>query len=311
MSAKVDEYVAHRRRLGYDLRVTARELHRFASYADSVGHHGPLTTELALRWARLAADCTPLYQARRIEMIRPFAKYLAAFEPGTQIPSRGVLGPAHRRTQPHIYAPQEVIQLMDAAEKLSPSGGLRPITYRTLLGLLASTGLRVCEALKLERGDVDLIHHLLSVRQTKFHKSRLVPLHESATRALSAYALARDAYRPQPRSDRFLLSERGTALLPSVVHYTFQKLRASVNCGCSNGKPSRLYDLRHTFACQRLLQWYREGIDVQHAILHLSTYMGHVRASDTYWYLSGIPELLAIAAQRFERLSDRRQGGSV
>jgi len=154
ISAKVDEYVAQRRRLGYDLRVTARELHRFASYADSVGHHGPLTTELALRWARLAADCTTLYQARRIEMIRPFAKYLAAFEPGTQIPSRGLLGPAHRRTQPHIYAPQEVIQLMDAAAKLSPSGGLRPITYRTLLGLLASTGLRVCEALNHPRLEV-------------------------------------------------------------------------------------------------------------------------------------------------------------
>ena len=183
-SEKVTEYISHRHSLGYSLRVEAGELQRFAQYTERIGHHGPLTTELALRWARSAVNCTPLYQARRLEMVRTFARYLAAFEPGTQIPPRGLLGPAHRRSQPHIYSSQEILELMDAAERLTPAGGLRPLSYRTLIGLLASTGLRVCEALKLEREDVDLIHHLLYVRETKFHKSRLVPFEESVSQAL-------------------------------------------------------------------------------------------------------------------------------
>jgi integrase len=174
---------------------------------------------------------------------------------------------------------------------LAPTDGLRPKTYRTLLGLLASTGLRVCEALKLERDDVEMTHHLLSIRQTKFHKSRVVPLHESVTRALGAYAQARDVYYPRPPSTRFLLSQRGMALLPSIVHYTFQKLRRNVNWGGHNGNPPRLYDLRHTFACYRLLGWYREGIDVNYAIVHLSAYLGHVKPSDTYWYLRNCHEI--------------------
>jgi integrase len=308
MLRKVDEYVTHRRNLGYDLEVAAGELRRFARYAESIGHHGPLTTEIALRWARQAADRSPIYQARRIEMVRPFAKYLAAFEPGTQIPPRRLLGPAHRRIQPHIYNSREVLRLIDAAGQLTPHGGLRPATYRTLLGLLASTGLRTCEALKLNRADVDLVNDLLTVRETKFHKSRLVPLHRSATRALAAYANIRDAHLPRSQSDRFLLSERGTPLLPSVVHYTFQKLRAVIAPECPGRRPPRLYDLRHTFACRRLLQWYREGVNVHHRLLHLSTYLGHVKVSDTYWYLSGIPELLSIAAERFQSFSDGSRG---
>ena len=310
MSGKVDEYVAYRRSMGYALSVTARELQRFAQHADSTGHHGPLTTELALSWARLAANRTPLYQARRVEMVRSFARYLAAFEPGTQIPPRGLLGPAHRRIQPYLYSEEEIAQLMDAAQSLPPNNGLRPKTYRTLLGLLASTGLRVCEALKLQRDDVDTTRDLLTVRQTKFHKSRIVPLHESVTAALDAYGEARDTYHPRAASTQFLLSERGTALLPSVVHYTFQKLRGNLNWGDHNGRPPRLYDLRHTFACRRLLEWYRQGIDVNHAIVYLSAYLGHVKPSDTYWYLSGTPDLLAIAAERFERFSGNPSGGS-
>jgi integrase len=311
MSLKVEEYVATRRQLGYELRVAARELRRFARYAETLVHHGPLNTELVLSWARSAAKSSPLYQARRVEIVRPFAKYLAAMEPGTQIPPQRLLGPAHRRIQPHIYDAKEVALLMRAAGDLTPDGGLRPMTYQTLLGLLASTGLRVCEALKLDRTEVDLTHNLLTVRETKFRKSRLVPIHESVTRALSTYVRFRDSYYPCPRSHRFLLSEQGTALLPSVVHYTFQKLRRNLSCGRPSEKPPRLYDLRHTFACQRLLHWYREGIDVQHAILSLSAYLGHVKVSDTYWYLSGIPELLAIAAQRFEHFSNYQSGGAT
>jgi integrase len=222
-----------------------------------------------------------------------------------------LLGPAHRRIQPHIYDAHEIAGLMRAAGALTPNGGLRPMTYRTLLGLLAATGLRVCEALKLDRADADLVHHLLTVRETKFHKSRLVPIHESVTRALSAYSRFRDSYRPFPRSRCFFLSEQGTALLPSVVHYTFQKLRLNLSGGGPSEKPPRLYDLRHTFACRRLLQWYREGADVHQAMLSLSTYLGHVKVSDTYWYLSGIPKLLSIAAQRFERFSNCQSGGAV
>jgi integrase len=300
-SEKVDEYISYRHNLGYSLHVEAGELRRFACYAERIGHHGPLTIELSLGWARSATNCTPLYQARRVEIVRTFARYLAAFEPGTQIPPRGLLGPAHRRSQPYIYSSEEILALMNAAAKLTPSGGLRPQTYKTLIGLLSSTGLRVCEALNLKRDEVDLSHHLLHVRRTKFYKSRLVPLHKSVGRALEAYAFKRDALHPAPLSNNFLLSERGTALLPSIVHYTFCKLRKTIaREDCSNTHP-RLYDLRHTFACRRILKWYQDGIDVQHAITYLSTYLGHVKPTDTYWYLTGIPDLMAIAARRFER----------
>ncbi len=303
MSAKVGEYIRQRRALGWQLTVEAKELARFAAYADSIGHQGPVTIELALGWARLANNRSRLYQARRLETVGTFARYLATFEPGTAIPPRGLLGPAHQRVRPYIYSDREVVRLMKEASCLPPPDGLRALTYRTLIGLLASTGLRVCEALWLDRGDLDRGADTLTVRDTKFHKSRLVPLHVSVTAALANYEMERDRIIPHPACSRFFLSLRGRPLSPPMVHYTFAKLRQNVTFEGTGRLPPRLYDLRHTFATRRLLEWYRDGTDIGNAITRLSVYLGHVKPSDTYWYLTGTPELLAVAAGRFEASS--------
>ena len=309
MAAKVENYVQYRRSLGYQLRTVGTELKRFARYADSSGHRGVLTVELALSWARAATTSTGLYQARRLEMVRGLARYLKALDPATQIPPRGLLGRAHRRVQPHIYTEEQIANLIQGARELKPSASLRPHTYATLIGLLAATGLRVGEALQLGREDLHQDRHLLIVRQGKFHKSRMVPLHPSTTDALVKYCARRDGHAAHFTTPRLLVSAQGRALLPSVVHYTFGTLRDRLAWDKSR-RPPRLYDLRHTFVCRRILAWYRSGVDVNHAISYLSTYLGHVKVSDTYWYLSGIPELLKVVGDRFERYAhpEGRQG---
>jgi integrase len=184
MVSWVEEYLCYRRKLGYRLKTEGAQLLKFAQYADKEGCGGHLTTDLALRWIRLPEDVSPLYLARRLEVVRCFARYLAVFDPLTEVPPKGILGSAHRRTAPHIYSEKEIETLLKACAELEPADGLRPHTYGTLFGLLSCTGLRISEALKLRDEDVDLERGLLTIRETKFHKSRLVPLHPSVTEVL-------------------------------------------------------------------------------------------------------------------------------
>jgi integrase len=307
----VEEYLEYRRRLGVRLRVEGWLLKAFARYADDSDHRGPLTTELAVRWARLPAHATPTYQARRLRVLRGFARYRAIFDPGTEIPPEGLLGPASRRPTPHIYTEAEQSALLAAARRLKSPTGLRPRTYATLIGLLSCTGLRISEALRLSRDDVDWGQRTLTIRQTKFHKSRLVPLHPTTVQALETYARFRDQCHPIPGTDAFFVSERGTPPTYGTVDHTFGELRTHLpGPPRPEGRAPRIHDLRHTFACQRLLRWYAEGVALDHAILSLSTYLGHAQVSDTYWYLTTVPELLAIAAARFEQFAASDQGVS-
>jgi len=301
MVDRVNHFVQSKRSVGFQLKTEGRELLRFARYADAVGHCGPITTELILGWAHEAAAHSRLYQARRVEMARTFAKFEAAFEPATQIPLRRVLGPAHQRIEPYLYTDQQVINLVAAALRLQPVNGLRPRTYATLIGLIASTGIRVGEACRLQRDDFRFEQRTLRIRNTKFHKSRIVPIHETTAAALQDYARLRDRHKPLPDVDSFLISEQGRAISTAMADYTFRKLPDSIGCKAPAGRrPPRLYDLRHTFACNRLLKWYHEGVDLNVRIAHLCTYLGHVKPTDTYWYLSATPELMAVAAERFE-----------
>ena len=300
MVQRVEDYLAQRRALGFQLRIEGGELLRFARYADASGHQGPVTTELALQWAQLSTTATPLYRARRLEVVRTFARHRRAQEPATEVPPKGILGPAHRRTQPYIYSGEEIVRLMRAARQLPAPKGLRGETYAAMLGLLACTGLRISEALRLERADVDLTAGVIRVRETKFHKTRLVPLHPSATRALKRYAKKRDGVAPLACS--FFASEEGQHLPYSTVRHVFRKLAAAVIVSSGTHRRPRLHDFRHAFACQSLLRWYRTGVDVNQRVAALSTYLGHAKISDTYWYLTAIPELMAIAARRFECL---------
>jgi integrase len=299
MPQRVEAYLSARRALGYELRVEGKQLRRFARFAEQQGHRGELTLELALDWANASEKKSAIGPARRLEPLRPFAKYCALFEPATEIPPPRLLGPAHRRIAPRIYSDEEITAMLAAAQQLSPTEGLRPATMRCLLGLLAATGLRVSEALRLHRSDVDLDRGLLTVRETKFHKSRYVPLHPTAREALAEYAGVRDRAVPRAQDLAFFLFDNGRAVNYEQARYAFGQIRSRLGWDRpSNGRLPRLYDLRHAFACKRLLAWYAEGVDVHWAIPLLATYLGHNRVSNTYWYLTAIPALLAVAADR-------------
>ncbi len=300
MSAKVEQYLEFRHELGFSLKIQGQLLRQFGNFADAAGHQGPLTVELALRWAQAAKGCDPLYWARRLEIVRGFARYVAVTESGTQVPGRRLLGPAHRRTTPHLYTTRELTALLTAARRLSPVGGLRPHTYATLLGLLACTGLRISEALGLARADADLDGGVLTIRETKFRKTRLVPLHPTTVSALRAYADRRDRFLGVPKDDGFFLSDRGRALPYSTVKHTFRRLCASLGITGAPRRCPRLHDFRHTFACRCVERWYRSGTNLDHAISALSVYLGHAKVTDTYWYLTATPELMALATERFE-----------
>ena len=303
MQERVADYLSTRRRLGFALRIEGEQLQRFACFADARAHRGPITVGLALAWACAAPRSGPIGRARRLEVVRPLAKFCVPFEPDTEVPPARLLGPAHRRLPPHIYTDEEVDQLMAAAEELEPVNGLRPATMRCLLGLLAATGLRVSEALHLQQADVDLDQGLLCVRQTKFRKSRYVPVHPTVRQALAAYANLRNRHLPLPRDAAFFLRDDGLALRYPHAMHAFQRIRAQLGWNPEIARRPRLYDLRHTCACNRLLGWYREGIDVHWAMPLLTTYMGHAKVTDTYWYLTAVPALMAIAAERFESLA--------
>lgn len=305
MAERVEEYLAFRHGLGYQLHKEGQRLRSFARFADEAGHQGPVTTEIALRWARLPAQAARLYQARRLEAVRTLACYLAAREPGTQIPPRDLLGPAHARRPAFIYSDADVAALLQAARALSPADGLRGHTYATLIGLLACTGLRIGEALALRAADINWSTAVLRVRQSKLHKARLVPVQAGAIEALRSYTVARDRTHPPLAEGPFFVGAGGQPLLYTTVRRTFHVLlrRAMPGVAPVGRVRPRLHDLRHTFAVRRLLAWYRAGTDIHRAIDLLSAYLGHAKLSCTYWYLSGVPELLALAAERFERFA--------
>lgn len=311
MVSWVEEYLCYRRKLGFQLKTEGAQLLDFAKYADEQRCNNHLSTDLALRWARLPENGSSLYWARRLEIVRCFARYLAVFDPLTEVPPKGILGPAHHRTTPHIYSHTEIGMLLKSCTRLKPVNGLRPHTYVTLLGLISCTGLRISEALKLMDRDVDLDQGVLTIRETKFHNSRLVPLHPSAKESLKNYAHLRTCLCPIRPSQAFFVSGSGKALPYSTVNYTFLTLTRSLGWNSGNmALRCRIYDLRHTFATRRITLWQEQGQDVSALLPSLSTYMGQVKVSDTYWYLSGIPKLFAMTVEAFERYVCSGQGGA-
>jgi integrase len=209
----------------------------------------------------------------------------------------------YRRRPPYIYSDKEVERLVREAKRLASPRGLRALTYSTLFGLLASTGVRLGEALALDRDDVDLSAGVLAVRRTKFGKSRFVPVHDSARAALRRYAQQRDRLLPHTASPAFLVSERGTRITHSIAEYTFVVVSRTVGlrppaCGRRRGHGPRLHDMRHRLAVKALIRWYRQGRDVNCEMPKLATYLGHVHVADTYWYIEAVPELLRLATER-------------
>jgi integrase len=304
----VDEYLAFRRGLGFELETAQWLLTDFARYADQVGHLGPVTIDLAVQWALSTSSSDPAQPARRLSVVRQFALHRAVFDSDTEIPPAGLLGRVRGRKQPHIYSNAEIDALLQEASLLLPRNGLRPMTYVTFFSLLVSTGLRLSEACRLMSSDVDLDDGVITIRESKFRKSRFVPLHPSATRALARYAAHRDTFLDAPGAGRFFRTERSPELKSAAVQKTFSRLRLRLGWTAQGrARRPRIHDLRHTFAVRRLLRWYEEGADVDRKILALATYLGHAKVADTYWYISAIPELMALSSERFERFARRMQ----
>ncbi len=317
LQQRINDYLAERRRLGFDLRSRDTLLAGFVRYVAGRHHRGPLTADLMVDWARQDRwqRGTPSTWAARLAKVRHFARYLKQFEPDTEVPEEAVFGPEPGRVAPHIFHEEEIVQLLAAARRLGPRGSLRPVTYETLFGLMASTGLRVSEAIHLRDADVDLKHGMLTIRQTKFAKSRQLPVHPSTIAALARYRRQRARHVPVTPGMRFLIGSRGRRLgLPlgeRQAHRVFTALRDSlgwVNRG-AHAAP-RLHDLRHTFAVRRMMLWHAEGTDIDQMMLALSTYMGHAEIFYTYWYLTAVPELMALAGGKFERFADLSGDGN-
>ena len=302
MIQHVKEYLALRRAFGFQLGIAGQQLQGFAHFADRTAGGKPLTMEWALRWAPSSSTGKQTTAARRLLILRPFTRYLRTIEPETEIPPLRLLGPAQHRYIPHIYTDQEISALLQASSKRRPQGGLRAQSVGTYLRLLFCTGMRPAEPLRLTGADLDFQSHTLPVRQTKFSKSRIVALPPTATQALKEYARVRDVHVQYPKSPSFFLFDDGSAFTYKKALWAFQLLRRRLGWVPRPGdRLPRLYDLRHTFVCRRLLAWHRDGVDVHVARPTLSTYLGHLKVTDTYWYVTGIPELMNTVGARFER----------
>jgi integrase len=306
---RVERYLAHRQGLGYGDKNVAPLLQSFAAHASQRNPTGPVTTSLAVEWAIGSKPLTPSTQAHRLSMVRTFARYCAAYDPRTEIPSQKLLGPARHRPGAYIYSPAEIEALLKAARSLRPANALRPHTYAALLGLMASTGIRVGEAIRLDLADVRWEESALVIRTSKQVRERWVPVHASTLDVLRAYAERRAVYVAAPSLLRFFINEESRPLTRNAIRTVFRHLRTVAGIGGKGKGQPRIHDLRHTFACRRLLRWHQEGVSIDEGMMSLSAYLGHVGPAHTYWYLTGIPELLDACGKRFEQQALRRMKG--
>jgi integrase len=307
LQTALQEYLSIRRQLGFKLRDEETILSKFVRFLEQEGASF-ITRDMALRWAMQPKDVLPAWWARRLRIVRLFAQYQSAADPRTEIPPQGLLPYRYHRQAPYIYNDEEIKRLLEAAKQLPSKKGLRPYTYYTLFGLLAVTGMRMSESVGLQCKDVDLTQGILTIVQTKFGKSRRVPLHPSTQRVLQQYECQRNRICPNPQDTNFFVSDHGTRLTGWNVRNTFVKLSRQIGLrGPLASHGPRLHDLRHGFAVRTILNWYREDIDVERQLPKLSTYLGHTHVNDTYWYLSAVPELMQLAIKRMEKA----EGGTL
>jgi integrase len=301
MHSRIEGYLAMRRQAGFSLHVAGEFLMLFARFADRSGHRGPLTTELAIRWATALRKPNAQTSAYRMGLVRNFARHWRLLEPATEIPPAGLFRRSRHRITPHIYTEEELCALLAAADRMPPVGCLRAKTCATAFGLAAAAGLRISEVVALRRADVMLEQGLLHIRHAKFGKFRWVPIHRTTVLALQRYARRRDEDPASAGTDAFFVFDRGQPATYRRLGYAFRELRRSLKWRARGGYPMpRIHDMRHTFVCRRLERWSQDGKDLGCNILALSTYIGHVKVSKTYWYITGTPQLLAVAAARFE-----------
>jgi len=309
----IEQYLALRRSLGFELRIQAGILRRFANFAERE-KASYVTTGLVLRWVDTLTHALPATAARSVGVVRRFAIWQTGLDSRTEVPPPRLVASRYERRLPFLHTDEQIVQLLLETEQLHSPKGLRGPTFSTLFGLIAVTGLRISEALKLDRSDVDLIEGVLDIRRTKFGKSRLVPVHPTTRAALAMYAERRDRILGDIATPAFFVSEQAQRITDCVARHYFAHVsrrlgqrtsagkgltgRRRVRLTIRRGHGPRLHDLRHRFAAHTLLNWYRDGVDVEREIPKLSTYLGHCAVSQTYWYIDAVPELLQLAAGR-------------
>jgi integrase/recombinase XerD len=302
----LNDYLALRQAMGFKLAEAQTLLPRFVEFLDRQGATF-ITTEWAVQWATQPRHVQPAEWARRPQWVRGFARYHHAIDPRTEIPPTALLPYRPQRRTPYLYSEAEIAQLLEAASHLSSATGLRAHTYTAVFGLLVVTGMRISELVGLDNDDMDLESGLLTIRCSKFRKSRCLPLPLTTQQALGRYMEQRNHVHPTPKSPRFFVSEQGTRLLTCTVRATFVQLSRQIGLrGPNDSRGPCLHDFRHRFAIQTLRRWYQEDVDVDRHLSELSTSLGHAKVSDTYWYLSATPELLGLAAKRLEQAQQRR-----
>ncbi|MGH9095337.1 MAG: tyrosine-type recombinase/integrase, partial [Acidimicrobiales bacterium] len=289
---------ALRRSMGFKLRRAEKLLRQFVAHCEAAGAE-VVTIDVALAWAMMPEAASDSWICHRLGVVRAFSRHLALIDDRNQVIPTDLVPHRPCRATPFVYTEDQVLAMMAAARSFrSP---VRQATFETIVGLLWATGMRIGEALRLDIGDVNLAGGLLTVRDSKFGKSRELPLHASATAALAGYAKRRARWFPAPATDPFFVSAAGNRVLYCNFHAGFKQLvrQAAILPRSPSCRP-RPHDLRHAYAVRTLTGWYRDGADVEASLPKLSTYMGHVLPANTYWYLSAAPELLALAAERLE-----------
>lgn len=309
-SVLIEQYLQARRDLGYALTIDGKILEQFAVYAQSQNARMPLNVELVQQWARLAPSNSEIAIARRMSIVRAFSKYLHSVYPDSVVVPVNLVGHTHRRLPPFIFSQHQIKACLEAASNLLPCYGIRPLTIRTMLGLLVSSGLRPGEAIRLKKNDIDIEKGTLTIKQSKNWQRRIVPLDSSTVISLKKYYDVRELFEPLKHSDRLLLMDSGEAITIDAADHAFQIIRKTIHLDCKvNGRYPRLYDFRHTFVCRRIQAWYEAGLDVNAFIPKLSHYLGHKSIENTYWYINATPELMKLAASRFEECCG--QGGQL
>lgn len=299
LAEAVADYLALRRALGYKLEAHGRVLPQFVEFLEQ-RQAAAITTALALEWATEPANGGVVWWHQRLAIVRGFARYVQASDPRHEVPPINLLPAKFRRAVPYLYSEAEIESLMQAAGRISSR--LKAATYQTLIGLLVVTGMRIGEAIALERPDVEPSAGRLTIRRGKNGRSREVALHPTTVTALDAYAHLRDQLCPRAKDRSFLITNTGVRLHRRSVWNEFDRLRRATGLDRDTlGRRARIHDIRHSFVLRTLLGWYREERDVEAQLPLLSTFLGHVHPSDTYWYLQGAPQLLALAAERLER----------
>lgn len=301
ISEQAKDYLNYKRNLGFLLKNYESVLMGFVNYTLMQEYNGPLTREIVFQWLATFPAAKDKTLGRKIEAIRPFSKYVASFDGEAEAIYDRIFRNVHDRPAPYIYTEDEVILLMKECESLYSPDQIRAKTTAAVIGLLWSCGLRPSEPVSLQYKDVDLKNGILHIRDTKFSKERYIPLDSSVTQKLAEYlSWIESILGSRHPDDPFFYTTGGKPLTWNSLHYAFKLIRSCIDAQTKGYPYVRLYDFRHTMACNTIKRWAENGMDVNEKLYILSTYMGHVHPEDTFWYLSATPEMLSLSCSKYE-----------